>query len=30
MGKKKHDDKPGYDKLFAAWVAPDESGGSIG
>lgn len=30
MGKKKHDEKPGFGKLLDAWVAPDDSGEPVG
>ena len=30
MGKKKHDDKPGYGRLLDAWIAPDEAGEPVG
>ena len=30
MGKKRHEEKPGYGKLLDAWVAPDDAGGPVG
>jgi len=30
MGKKKHEQTPGYGKLLDAWVAPDEAGEPVG
>lgn len=30
MGKRKHEQTPGYGKLLDAWVAPDEAGDPIG